>query len=95
MVLLAGWLGGSRWGSRPQRSCCLHEQHLQLQTVPAALRQRNCPFLTLTLPLFPPRPLQALPCYQAALERNKDSKQLVEKVRLLQKVVKSRGQQRG
>lgn len=31
--------------------------------------------------------LQALQCYQAALERNKDSKQLAEKVRVLQKIV--------
>jgi uncharacterized protein YktA (UPF0223 family) len=34
--------------------------------------------------------VQALQNYQQALERNKDSKQLVEKVRVLQKVVRSK-----
>lgn len=34
--------------------------------------------------------MQALQHYQAALARNKDSKQLTEKVRVLQKVVRSK-----
>lgn len=39
------------------------------------------------------RSLQALQCYQAALERNRESKQLTEKVRLLQKIVAKQHQQ--
>lgn len=35
-------------------------------------------------------PSQALQSYQQALERNKENKQLAEKVRVLQKVVRSK-----
>jgi uncharacterized protein YktA (UPF0223 family) len=34
--------------------------------------------------------MQALESYQAAYQRNKESKQLAEKVRVLQKVVRSK-----
>ena len=37
---------------------------------------------------------EALSCYQHALERNKENKQLADKVRMLQKVVKSKADKR-